>query len=131
MKLTFLWTAILASLVLIPVAQAEPAKCPSIDAIRANQFSVLKERDVWFAIQRDHAYDTEDHWDFVAGFVHADDEKDAETKLLDGMNGLEYSKGPIGGNSYWFCMYHNLDKKLGGIAITPPSDEQTLLRHLR
>lgn len=131
MKLNFLWSAFFVSLFFSPVILAQPAKCPSINVIRTSQFSIVKHATGWFAKQHNQAYDTAEHWDFVAGLIQAENKEDAELKLLDGITKLEYWKGPIGSEKLWMCFYHNFNGKFTGVALTPVSNELNPVHHLQ
>lgn len=125
MKLNLLWGWVLASLAVIPVAQAN-LKCPSVAAIRAAQFNMAKNGNNWIATQLNQTYDTAEHWNFAVGPVDAENKKAAEAKLLDQMKGLKDSKGPTSGDMP-VCFYANSDAKLKAIAFTPPTRNPVMI----
>lgn len=116
MKKIFLLSTALASALFASYANAdssEPEQCPSIREIRLVNFtSVLKDGSLWYAMQRNQLYGTQQKWDFIFGHFPAGDEAAILKAAAEIISTSKFMvMGPIkdDGSSkkppFWMCMY--------------------------
>lgn len=118
--------------------QAEPNRCPSIDAIKTVPMNkAVKDSYLgWIAYSTVNSkYDTQDEWTMItfSGLTSTDDEAGAILAANDHLTSINTVQGPQQDASRWLCLYGIDDgdgPQLVGYAINPPHVEiASLIRH--
>ena len=125
MKRLIIAASILALSAAAHALPSKPAKCPSVDSIRAVGLStdaVEQDRNdgTWAVGFWRSKYDTVDSWSFIIGKIPARNNIEAYEKAKAALASISFKSGPVAAAQInrWMCGYNN-NANFVAVSVTP------------